>query len=71
MSSTPRVLGIDYKVISMKGFNITNSADMKRFTDQISSLSWDGWEPQGGVSVHISDGCEIICQALIKKHTGI
>jgi len=71
MNSMPRVLGMEYKIISIKGFNATGSADMKRFTDQVNSFLWDGWEPQGGVSVHVTDGCEIICQALVKKHTGM
>lgn len=69
MNCIPRVLGIEYKVISIKAVNAT-TMDMGRFMDQINSFLWDGWEPQGGISVHVYEGCEVICQALIKKHTG-
>lgn len=55
-----------YQVVEAGGLKIEDA--VKRLEREVKELCSEGWEPQGGISIAVTDyQWYIVCQAMIKK----
>ena len=55
-----------YQVVKAGGLEIEDG--VKKLEREVKELCSEGWEPQGGISIAVTDyQWYIVCQAMIKK----